>query len=181
MEWRRFVGALISFDSRESGMTFVELLIGALLLAVALASLLGASLGQLTLNEHARNVMLATNDANRVFEQLRRQNSGGACATPSVTPVGGFASWDAWLTDTTVNGGGGKSLVNPTANSLMVVASSGTDPLQVTVSVCWRHRNRTIGECAWNGTTLSANPGAGGDPTVTESPTLLTTLLTCRN
>lgn len=166
----------------QEGMTFVEILLGALFLAVALASLLEAFLGQMVLNQHARNIMWATNDANRVLEQLRRQNSGGSCVAPSVNPPTGFVNWDAWLRDITVNGGGGKSLQpNPGAESLMVVTSSGADPLQVTVSVCWRHRNRVIGECTWNGTTLSGNPGAGGNPTVMESPALLTTFLTCRS
>jgi hypothetical protein len=52
------------------------------------------------------------------------------------------------------------------------------EPLQVTVAVCWRHRNRVIGECAWDGVALSAND-ADGDGVI-ESPAMLTTLVTCR-
>lgn len=160
------------------GVTLAEFLMGAVILAIAIGALLGAFVGQLTVSEHARNLTWATNDAARVMEQLREQNSGSGCSTPSVAAPTGFASWDAWLLDTTTSGGGGESIGGP--NELVVVTPVGTDPLQVTVAVCWRHRKRTIGECTWNGTVLSPNPGAGGNPAVTESPAMLSTLMTCR-
>lgn len=166
---------------RQGGLTLVELILGATVLAVAIVTLLGAFLGQLTMNEHARHLAWAANDASRVMEQLRRQNSGGACTVPSANPPGGFASWDAWLSDTTASGGGGKSIQpTPATNELVVVTPSGTDPLTVTVAVCWRHRTRTLGECTWNGAALAANPGAGGNLLVTESPAMLSTFMTCR-
>lgn len=160
------------------GLTLVELLVGALVLSVAIVALLGAFLGQLTLSEHARRLAWAGNDASRVLEQVRRQNSGGACTTPSATPPAGFGSWDAWLADATAAGGGGKS-IQPAADELVVVTRVGANPLTVTVAVCWRHRNRILGECTGAGA-LAQNPGAGGDPLVTESPAMLSTLITCR-
>ena len=157
----------------------VELLVGAAILGFAIVTLLGSFLGQLALNEHARYVAWAANDASRVMEELRLRNAGGGCSTPSTDPPAGFASWDAWLADTGATGGGGKSI--QAANELVVVSTPpGTDPLTVSVSVCWRHRNRTVGECTWDGAALSANPGAGGDPTVTESPAMFSTAITCR-
>ena len=57
------------------GMTLIELVLGALTLVVAIAAILGAYLGQLTLNEHARNISLAVHDANRVIEQIRQENT----------------------------------------------------------------------------------------------------------
>ena len=162
-------------------MTLIEVMIGAAILAIAIVSLLGAFMAQIALNEHARNQALATNDAARVMEQLRRQNSGAACAVPSAAAPAGFASWNAWLADTTANGGGGKSIQpTPNTNELVRVTAAGVNPLTVTAAVCWRQRQRTIGECTWNGAALAANPGAGGDPAVTESPAQLSTLLTCR-
>lgn len=162
----------------QIGLTLVELLVGALVLAVAIVALLGAFLGQLTMNEHARRLAWAGNDASRVLEQLRRQNSGGACSTPSANPPAGFGSWDAWLADATATGGGGKS-IQPVADELVVVTPSGSNPLTVTVAVCWRHRSRILGECTDTGA-LAPNPGAGGNPLVTESPAMLSTLITCR-
>ncbi|MBI4342236.1 MAG: type II secretion system protein [Candidatus Omnitrophica bacterium] len=165
----------------RSGLTLVEVIIGALTLALGIVSLLGALVGQITLSEQARSRLWANTDASRVMEQLRRQNHGATCTTPSANPPAGFASWDAWLADTTAGGGGGKSVQpNPAANELVVVTASGTDPLTVTVAACWRQRNRVIGECTWNGAALSANPGAGGNPAITESTAMFTTTMTCR-
>ena len=66
----------------RSGMTLIELLIGAAMLAVAIAALLGAFFGQSILNEHARNLTWAMNDANRVMERLREANAGAGCNQP---------------------------------------------------------------------------------------------------
>jgi len=183
---------------RSRGFTLIEVILGALTLAIAAAALLGAFLGQITLNEHARNLSLAIHDANRVLEQIREDNV--ACASNVPTIDSGAGSWDAWLN------GQGKSLpsVNVNAEERVFVtcqnrggtsycglnqtgtgewhakpATSQLDPVRVTVAVCWRHRQRTLGECTWNGTSLSANAG-GGNATVLESPAMLTTLVTCR-
>ena len=158
----------------------VELLLGIAFLVIIIVAVLGEFLSQTTMNEHSRNLVWAANDASRVLEQIRRQNIGAGCVAPSAAPPAGFASWDAWLADTTATGGGGKSLQpGPAVNELVVVTPVGTDPLDVTVAVCWRHRNRMLGECTWNGATLAPNPGAGGNPAVTESPAMLATSVTC--
>ncbi len=118
------------------GFTLIELLIGAATLAIAIVALLGAFFGQITLNEHARNMTWAINDANRVMERLRQLNSnpcGGA--VPITFPTAdagrvpecggaGCASWDAWLASQGVPSG--KSIqpfnvANPTNNELIVV------------------------------------------------------------
>lgn len=160
--------------------TLVEIVIGAAVLAIAIVALLGAFLGQITLNEHARNLTLAMNDANRIMEQMRQQNTGAGCSTPAVQAPGG-ATWNAWLA--TTNAGGGKSIsgeslpLTPAAagrEELIVVTcqnQAGTaycantqfgagewhgpgptvvNPMRVTVAVCWRHRSRSLGECVWN-------------------------------
>jgi len=179
-------------------------LIGGAILALAITALLGAFVGQLALNEHARNMTLAINDANRVMEQLRLRNTN-PCATdgtgligvdttpPTPNPAAGYASWDAWLADAGVNGGGGKSVLpNPAVNELIAVTCRNQtdtancvatdDPIRVTVAVCWRHRNRTLGECDWNGASLVPNEGLPmpNDSTAIDSPAMLSTLMTCR-
>src|SRR3989338_7623689 len=189
------------------GMTLIELVLGALTLVVAIAAILGAYLGQLTLNEHARNISLAVHDANRVIEQMRQENTPctvfNSPPRPEIVPAGA-TSWNGWMDAAGVT----KSLQpNPAVNELIVVtcqdADGGTaitdycgyppatpaqarvgagewrtqaavtpfDPLRVTVSVCWRHRERVIGECAWDGAALSAND-ADGDGVI-ESPAML--------
>ena len=168
----------------QRGMTLVEFLIGAVVLVVAIVSLLGVSVGQAGLNEHARNLSWAISDASRVIEEMRRINSGAACPTPSANPQTS-GTWNAWL----AGPGGGKSLEAgglPAQSQEFVAVSStgGPDPLQITVAICWRHRNRTFGECAWNGTTLAPQDGANGFPTqappIIESQAMIATEMTCR-
>ena len=167
---------------QQAGFTLVELVVGMLVLAIGITALLQAFLGQVTMDEHARNLAWAMNDASRVMEQIRQQNTGGGCTNPSVTPPAGFLSWNAWLAD--VNGGGGKSIQPDPANNELVVATpptgTGAAPLTVTVAVCWRQRGRIIGECLPNGAALIQNPGAGGNPAITESPAMVSTVITCR-
>lgn len=171
----------------ERGLTLVELMMVAMVLSIGIVALLGAFISQMALNEHARNMAWAMNDANRVMERLRQQNTGSECLTPSAAAPTGFASWDVWLADTSASGGGGKNLLpNPSSNELIVVTPSGSDPLEITVAVCWRHRSRTLGECSWDGgtSTLEADEDVAvpdDDPNVIQSPAMLSTLMTCRS
>ncbi|MBI3011287.1 MAG: hypothetical protein HYY58_02200 [Candidatus Omnitrophica bacterium] len=168
---------------QDDGFALAELIGSVALLLLGIVALIGALMAQTALNEHARNITWAMNDATRVMERLRLQNSGDACAATNVNPPAGFASWDAWLADTTANGGGGKSLQpNPAANERVVPTTTGTDPRQVTIAICWRHRNRTLGECDWDGTQLIPNEllVMPNDTAAIDSPAMLTTLITCR-
>ncbi|MBI4341103.1 MAG: hypothetical protein HY598_02335, partial [Candidatus Omnitrophica bacterium] len=65
------------------------------------------------------------------------------------------------------------------------------DPIRVTVAVCWRHRNRVVGECKWDAGTSSwdATPSTwdlevaypGTDTAdVIESPAMVGTVVVCR-
>ena len=174
-----------------------------MVLAVAAAAILGAYVGQMTLNEHARNLSLAIHDANRVMEQIRQQNAS-CVGNPSVIPPGGAGtSWNTWMN--AGNPGAPKSLQpSGDTNERLVVTCQDRDgavycdgtqvgnewhakggapqnPLRVTVAVCWRHRNRTIGECGWTGGALTASPATDANGNgVIESPAMLTTLVTCR-
>ena len=160
------------------GLTFVELLVGMSLLTIALMALFGVFTGTSTLNEHARDRAWAMDDANRVMERLRQQNAG--CNQPAAASPAGFGNWDAWLASSAAAGGGGKTLQpNPNVNELVTLSASGTDPLGVTVSICWRSRNRVYGECRWTGTQLAASD-ANGDGIIS-SPAMLFTLITCRS
>ena len=162
----------------QTGLTLVEIVGGAAVLAIAIVSVLMAFLSQATLNEHSRNLALAANDASRVVEQLQAQNGAGVCTVINVAPPAGYASWDAWLGD--VNGGGGKSVPpSPATQELVTVTSTaGTDPIEVTVSTCWRHRQRVLGECAWDGAQLTASDLDGNG--VITSPATFSTSVTCR-
>ena len=162
------------------GFTLIECLLSLVVVLLGMLAVLNTHVSQTALSEHARNTSLGLQDVTRVIERVRQQNGGVGCATPSVAAPAGFASWDAWLNDTGATGGGGKSIQpNPTTQELVAVTSSGTDPITVTVATCWRHRNRTIGECTWNGSALSASD-TNGDGRIT-SPAALSTVVTCRS
>jgi type II secretory pathway pseudopilin PulG len=158
----------------QRGLTLIELLSGLAILILAMWALFSAYTGQTVLNEHSRNRTWAAFDALRVMEEIQRQNAQGICATINVNPPAGF-TWDTWLQGP----GGGKSIQpNPATEELIVFnPPQGIDPVQVNIAVCWRHRGRVIGDCAWNGAQLL--PDANGDGTTT-SPVTLTTLITCR-
>lgn len=164
----------------KGGFTLIEVLLGGMVLVVAIVAIMGAYIGQLTLNEHARNLSLAINDANRVMEQIRQRNTPCAgttpvadfpawtAANPTCSGAAPTTSWDDWL----LRCGGGKG-ISPTDEQILF-GQTGADPITVTVAVCWRHRNRVIGEC--NNALVWADDGDG----VPESPASLTTLVTCR-
>ena len=171
---------------------------------IAVSAIMGAYVGQVTMNEHARNLSLAINDATRVVERIRQQNgpcAGAAptsafpvwtAANPACTGAAPTTSWDDWLQRC----GGGKSIVpDPVNNELVTITcqnAGGTalcganeDPLRITVAVCWRHRARIIGECRAAG---GVGPGLQewepfvmpNDNATIQSPAMLTTLVTCR-
>ena len=77
-------------EARGAGFTLIELTIGASILLLAIVTLLGVFGRQSILNTHSRNLTWAMNDANRVLERLREQNSGTPCTTPSSAPPTGF-------------------------------------------------------------------------------------------
>ena len=169
------------------GFTLIEMMLGAAILVIALVALIGAFLGQSILNAHARSLTGAMNDATRVMEQIRAQNTGAACAAaplatvPAATGVGTctppLVSWDDWLQRC----GGGKSLPNPLLEERVVVTcqdeaganycgttqvtqgwkmqgvATSHNPIRIAVAVCWRSRGRVIGECTWNGANLVAD------------------------
>lgn len=71
----------------------IELAVASLIFMMGIAGLLAWLVQQAAMNESSRNLTWAMNDAGRVFEQLRQQNTSDTCLTPTVQPPGG-ASWN---------------------------------------------------------------------------------------
>ncbi len=93
-------------QARVRAFTFIEVVLGILVLTVA--AIIGAYMGQLTLSEHARNLSLAVNDANRIIETIRQRNSPCVVAVTGSSPTAlssTGANWDAWLADPSAGGG----------------------------------------------------------------------------
>lgn len=75
-------------------------MMGASIIAIVGAALVGALIGQSSLNLTARNLTAAMSDATRVMEAIRSQNTLSACASsgiPSIVPPNNLTSWDQWL------------------------------------------------------------------------------------
>ncbi len=108
------------------GFTLVEVLLGSAIMTIVVVALLGAFFGQTFLNTNARNLTAAMNDATRVMEEIRRQNTG--CQIPTVLPPNN-TSWNAWLEGV----GGGKTVnrvlpaANRNASELVVVTCQDED------------------------------------------------------
>src|SRR3989338_6029530 len=77
------------------GFTLIEIMLGTSIMVIVLVAMLGSFLGQSTLNQNSRNMMAAMNDATRVMEQIRQQNTG--CSIPSAVPPANYTRWDDWL------------------------------------------------------------------------------------
>ena len=168
---------------RKDGLTLVEFLIVAMLLAIGIVSVLGAYVNQMSLAEYARNLAWASNDAARVMERLRDLNSTN-CLVPTVTVPDALCAgqpinndWDRWLQFC----GGGKSVQpTPIVNELIVVRTTGANPLRITVGVCWRQRGRVIGECRWDGVKLVPDDKPPFDGLIA-SPAAYSASMTCRD
>src|SRR3989338_4691942 len=108
------------------GFTLIEIMLGTSIMVIVLVAMLGSFLGQSTLNQNSRNMMAAMNDATRVMEQIRQQNSTSVadswCATaglPSAAPPinpstnQAYVRWDDWLRAQNL----GKSIQLPSGSS----------------------------------------------------------------
>ena len=92
---------------RTNGFTLIEIMLGASILAVVIVALMGAFISQAYLNTNARNLTAAMNNAMRVMEQIRLQNTLDrqpckAAGVPTVVPVDSngtalAATWNEWL------------------------------------------------------------------------------------
>jgi hypothetical protein len=141
-------------------------MLGAAVLAIAIAALLGAFLGESFLVAPAQALQGAMADGTRVMEQLRQQNIG--CAAPSARPPAPHESWDAWLDaqdPAKVLGQAGEAIVvtcqdadggllpsdycGPnqvgTQEWKLNAAVTSFDPVQVTVAVGYRVKGRVVG------------------------------------
>ncbi len=138
-------------NRRESGFTLAEIVLGGMVLAVAAAAILGAYIGQATLNEHSRNLSAAIHDANRVIELIRQQDA--TCTTPSIAPpdpdgpgaLVAPTSWNAWMDQVTTwpqanayYSPRGKSVptANPSNEERIVVTCTDRDGYTGAASVC---------------------------------------------
>lgn len=123
---------MITVNIKKSGFTLLELLIGTAVLIVALVGLIAAYTGCFVLNENARNLTIAINDAQCVMEEMRDRN-----ITSNIVQE----NWTTWAATDLPNGGGCNSLDN---ENIVVTYPSGTTvtPLRILATVNWTEKSR---------------------------------------
>jgi len=114
----------------NAGFTLLELMIGAAVLIIALVGLIAAFTGCFALNEGARNMTIAINDAQCVMEEIRDRN-----LIANITQE----DWTSWAQTDPPDGGGCNTLVD---EMVQVGYPLGTnaDPLEILIIVSWREK-----------------------------------------
>jgi prepilin-type N-terminal cleavage/methylation domain-containing protein len=121
----------------RSGFTMPELLMTAGILSYALAMVLATYITSVALNQASRNLTIAVSHAEYILEDIR--NTSFSTVATSVTA--GTWNWNA----AAVTARGLGALNNESTS----VTSSGTNPLDIAVTISWndlnsRARTRTI-------------------------------------
>lgn len=114
--------------------TLAELLISAIIMAVAFIMILEVYANCSSLEEAGRNLIVATSHANFVMEDIR--NTSFSSISTNISS--GYWNWNS--TNIT------SAQLTPLNNESITTQSSGTNLLDVTVTVTWRdsqQRNRT--------------------------------------
>lgn len=124
---------MVKLTRDQKGFSLVEVLVGAVIMAIAILSASFSILNIQQLSEVSKQKVVATADANRVLEAMRYE------ANVSLTDMQN-KNWAVWATDNVINTKGGSDiqLVGENVN----VVLNGTDPVQVTLTVNWTHRQR---------------------------------------
>ncbi len=123
--------------NKESGFTMPEMLLTAAILGYALSAVLAAYIGNMALNEASRNLSSAVSHAEFVLEDIR--NTSFSSVAGNITS----GNWN-WNTSTVTTKG-----LTALNSEAIATTSSGTNPLDITVTVTWndahgRSRSRAL-------------------------------------
>jgi prepilin-type N-terminal cleavage/methylation domain-containing protein len=123
--------------NKQSGFTMVEMLMTAAILGYALSVVLAGYVNNVALDEASRNLSSAVSHAEFVLEDIRNASFGSV----ATNITGG--NWN-WNTSTVTT----KGLTALNSESI-AATSSGTNPLDITVTVTWndthgRSRSRAL-------------------------------------
>ena len=116
-----------------TGFTLMELVVASAILVVALVGLIAVFVGSFTLSEGARNLTIATNDAQTVMEEIRDYN------IPSLITA---EDWTVWAQADISQGGGGCNSLNNESIQVTYPSGQSANPLEIMVTVNWTERER---------------------------------------
>jgi len=139
--------------------TLAEVLLAIAILIVAVSTILVTYLACFVLIDTVKNINIATSAAQGVIEEIR--------STPFTQIVTDYSGLNFVLNDI------------PESRGVVYVDDTNPELLEVTVSVCWKHRNRVIGEDRNLNGVLDAGEDANGNAII-DSPVELTTRIANR-
>jgi hypothetical protein len=153
----------------KKSITLAEMLLATAITAFAICNILVMYTACFDLIGTAKNMNIATNAAQGLIEGMRNSTFQQIDDTYGVNPTA-----DADISYSNF-------VVNAIPSSMGVVYINDTNPelLQATVSVCWRQKNRVIGEDKNLNGALDAGEDANGNK-ILDSPVELTTLIVNR-
>jgi len=143
----------------SKGFSLAEILIAIIILIVAISSILMTYIACFVLIDTVKNVNIATTAAQGVIEEMR--------STPFTQIYDNYNGLVFTLNDI------------PQSRGIVYVNDTNPELLEVTVSICWKHRNRVIGEDS----DLDGVLDSGEDTTsngIRDSPVTLTTKIANR-
>ncbi len=125
-------------SKRRNGFTLIELMIGITLVGTVLLSLLAGYMACLTLNEISRDIMIATEDARRVIEQMR------SLSVSTLSDITGI-NWTTWAVNNGLNALTSEQITVSYTDRDATGTGLDDDPLYVTVTVNWQEKTRARG------------------------------------
>ena len=143
----------------KKGVTLVEMLLAATILAYAVCAILAMYASCFDLMSTSKNISIATNASQGLMEEMRNSTFQGI-----------FDNYN-----------GLNFTVNAMPSNRGVVYVDDTDPelLRITISVCWNQRSRIIGEDKNLNGVLDAGEDANNN-SIIDSPVQLITLVANR-
>ncbi len=127
--------------SGEGGFTLLELMIAVAILIIGIIGILAVFAYCYGLNETSRNITQAANDGRAVFEAMRDESAGGISNVANT-------NWNLWAKGTNPTASGKTNSMSLTSLTQEDITTdiSGSDPLQITLTVNWLERGGRQGQ-----------------------------------
>ncbi|MBU0634295.1 MAG: type II secretion system GspH family protein [Candidatus Omnitrophica bacterium] len=124
------------YRRRQKAFTMIELLISIAGLSIVLLGLISGYLGCLRINEMSKNTMIATEDARRVIEQMRKLAVDDLASITS-------ENWTTWAANNGCTALDAEQISVAYTDRDASGNALDDDPLEITVTVTWQDGGRS--------------------------------------